>query len=86
MIKRKPFHAEPSKIQRFPELTIGNRTLNQGDLCKVRGLRGYYEFVFHCSDTETGAECVDVRGPVHNPRPRTVAVERIKMLPKRRKK
>jgi hypothetical protein len=79
-----------SQLQRTPELTLPDgKVLLQGDLFKVIGEYGMqFKFHSHTVNLETGAEWVDCfemfRG--HSGAQRSFTSDRIKRIPKKRKK
>lgn len=81
--------AKPTKFQRVHEMTIGNFTVERGDLIKIQdewGMR--FKFDSITTNIETGAFWVDCF-EVHKKRTgslRAFKIDRVKRIPKRRGK
>lgn len=89
MIKRNPAKPRETPFEYFPELTIGNRTLHPGDPVRVHYRRGVWTFSAVVTNTETGAQWVDVYSPgtLHGPGSKhAVKVEHVRPAPRKRRK
>lgn len=89
MIKRKPTKPRETPFERFPELTIGNRTIVPGDPVKVRYKRGVWTFQALVTNKETGSQWVDVLSPatMHGPgSTHAVRLEAVSPVPRRRRR
>lgn len=77
-----------SPFTKVPEMTVGNFTINKGDIIKISGEYGTkFKFDALVTDTRTGSVWVDCfeleRGMVT--RFRSFAVDKVKRVPNRRK-
>lgn len=74
---------------RLQTVTIGPNTVSQGDIIKIRGEYGVtFKFLHHVTNPANGAEWIDCvelwRG--QNRAIRSFRAERVKVVPKRRKR